>query len=156
MVLNVRHACQMRHAKGGLKDQNWMKKMKRNSKVWSISVVKTDCSGHRRHRRHRPGPRSPARWLELDDKILPRGNYEIWMAKQDPEGKVGTLTLNMSGKGPAKRPNDQLSGGWGHFQGRPLCILKRSHQRLLSKEVNSWPLKVTFLTLIIIYLINAF
>ena len=33
------------------------------------------------------------------------------MAKQDPDGKFETLTLNMSGKGPAKRPNDQLSRG---------------------------------------------
>ena len=29
-------------------------------------------------------------------------------------------------KGPAKGPNDQLSGWWGHFQGQSLCISKRS------------------------------
>ena len=34
--------------------------------------------------------------------------------------------FNMSDKGPAKGPNDRLSGWWGHFQGRYFCILKRS------------------------------
>ena len=63
-----------------------------------------------------------------------------------------TLRYNISAKGHAKRHYDWLPGCSRHFQGQTLCIPKRDRFIRIgsilfnNEEMDSWPLKVTFLT----------